>query len=417
MTAISVIIPVYNVAPYITGCIGALKTQCFRDLEFIFVDDCSTDKSRAAVEEFARTDPRVRISRNRENIGPGLSRNRGIETADGDYLSFIDPDDSLAPDFYQLLYEKAVSGDFDIVKGSRVKVDPVSGKRQPEKVNELIRTRMRQGEPLYFCFKRQHTTAIFRKCLFEDKRIRYGTGRSAEDTTFLLSVCKKTENIAFADPAIYYYHVRPGSRTSLFTEQRCRDELKSFSEKVDLLCLEKTDPFTVRYLENALSSYVSNICQGMCEGLIPEETEMDFVSFLREQLFRIPAWTQCKKSEYESSVLMDHQRLIPMINVKPRQFHCDRVRRWTDLLTACPETEAGYLLTGYDHALLHALSSFLLHDPKSFFFSRNHFVFIKEQLARLSPELRKQLIRNAGPAVKKLLAKLRDRMRYGTDFS
>lgn len=106
MTAISVIIPVYNVAPYIAGCIGALKNQCFRDLEFIFVDDCSTDESMAAAEEFARTDPRVRILRNRENIGPGLSRNRGIETADGDYLSFMDPDDSLARIFINCCTKK-----------------------------------------------------------------------------------------------------------------------------------------------------------------------------------------------------------------------------------------------------------------------------------------------------------------------
>ena len=107
MTVISVILPVYNVEPYIGACIESLKRQSFRDLEFIFVDDCSTDNSVAVIEDFARTDPRVRIIRNTENLGSGPTRNRGIEAAKGEYLSFIDPDDWIAPDFYERLYAKA----------------------------------------------------------------------------------------------------------------------------------------------------------------------------------------------------------------------------------------------------------------------------------------------------------------------
>ena len=97
---ISVILPVYNVAPYIGKCILALKAQTLTDLEFIFVDDCSDDDSAAIIEEFAREDDRVRLLKNAENLGPGVSRNAGIESAKGDYLSFVDPDDWLEKNYF-----------------------------------------------------------------------------------------------------------------------------------------------------------------------------------------------------------------------------------------------------------------------------------------------------------------------------
>ena len=96
---VSVILPVYNVAPYLGRCIESLQAQTLADLEFIFVDDCSTDGSMESVEAWAEKDSRVRILRNEKNIGPGPSRNRGIEEARGEHLSFVDPDDYIAPDF------------------------------------------------------------------------------------------------------------------------------------------------------------------------------------------------------------------------------------------------------------------------------------------------------------------------------
>ena len=104
---VTVVIPVWNVGPYIGRCIESLKAQTHSSLEFIFVDDCGTDDSMAQVEAFATQDARVVILRNASNAGTGVSRNRGIEHAQGNYLSFVDPDDSLAPDFYELLLKKA----------------------------------------------------------------------------------------------------------------------------------------------------------------------------------------------------------------------------------------------------------------------------------------------------------------------
>lgn len=78
---VSAILPVYNVEQYIGRCIESLKAQTLAGLEFIFVDDCSTDGSMEKVEAWAAEDERVRILRNGENLGAGPSANRGIEWA------------------------------------------------------------------------------------------------------------------------------------------------------------------------------------------------------------------------------------------------------------------------------------------------------------------------------------------------
>ena len=403
MTAISVILPVYNVAPYISACIDSLKQQRFQDLEFIFVDDCSMDDSMAFVEKFAETDPRVRILRNGENLGPGPSRNRGIEAAAGDYLSFVDPDDAIAPDFYELLYGKAVSGNFDIVKGSRVKVDSLSGKIQQEKINERIRYGLKHGDPLFYLFTYQHQTAIYKKALFADKTIIYGSSRNVQDTTFLLSVCKKTQNIVFEDPAVYYYSARSGSATSAYTEQRCRNELDGLREKIDILLKERLDRYAVRYLDVMLIGYVSNICRGISEGAILNDREAGLTGLLLRQLSRMPEWASGEKDQIELLILARYQRLIPMKNVKPEQFHYDRLQRWTDFLAEHPGLECGRILEGYDLALFRSLISFMLHGRGEFFRTRKHWLFIREQACRLTPKQRKQMIRFAWPALHRIL--------------
>ena len=115
---VSVVLPVHNVEQHIARCIGSLRVQTMDELEFIFVDDCSTDGSMVEVELWAAEDDRVRIIRNEQNLGAGPSRNRGIEAANGEYVSFIDPDDYVSSDFYELLYTAATAdGRHDIAKG------------------------------------------------------------------------------------------------------------------------------------------------------------------------------------------------------------------------------------------------------------------------------------------------------------
>ena len=119
MPAVSVIIPVYKVEPYIARCARALFSQTMEDLEFIFVDDCTPDASiavmREVLQEFPERKEQVVVYRMPQNSGLVAVRMQGLALARGEYVIHCDSDDAVDPEAYQLMYEKAVAEDLDIV--------------------------------------------------------------------------------------------------------------------------------------------------------------------------------------------------------------------------------------------------------------------------------------------------------------
>ena len=100
---ISVIVPIYNVAPYLRECIESILNQDYKNLEILLVDDGSTDDCGMICDEYAMVDNRIRVF-HKENGGLSSARNLGIKEASGKYISFIDSDDYVAVDFLSTLY-------------------------------------------------------------------------------------------------------------------------------------------------------------------------------------------------------------------------------------------------------------------------------------------------------------------------
>src|SRR5437870_2283989 len=105
--SISVIVPIYNKAKYLRECLQSVLTQTFGDFEIICVDDASTDGSAEILTDFVDRERRVRVYRNTVNLGPGASRNIGIDKSRGTYLQFTDADDLLPPNALAALYHLA----------------------------------------------------------------------------------------------------------------------------------------------------------------------------------------------------------------------------------------------------------------------------------------------------------------------
>lgn len=116
---ISVIIPVYNVEPYIARCAHALMNQTLDDMELIFVDDCSPDNSVALLhrilEEYPVRRPRTTIISHDINKGVAAARTTGMRAMSGEYMAHCDPDDIPTPDMYRKMYETAKAADADMV--------------------------------------------------------------------------------------------------------------------------------------------------------------------------------------------------------------------------------------------------------------------------------------------------------------
>ena len=106
MPAISVIVPIYNVEPYLSQCLDSIISQTLADIEIICVNDGSTDNSLQILQKYAAQDNRIKII-NQPNQGLSAARNSGIDVATGEFIGFVDSDDYIAPDFYETLYTVA----------------------------------------------------------------------------------------------------------------------------------------------------------------------------------------------------------------------------------------------------------------------------------------------------------------------
>ena len=117
MYKISILVPVYNVEHYIERCIRSIQEQTFKDFECIVVNDCTPDKSMEIVSSLVQNDNQFRIIHHGVNKGLGESRNTGIRDAEGEYITFIDSDDHVEPEYLEQLYDAIIASQAKIVEG------------------------------------------------------------------------------------------------------------------------------------------------------------------------------------------------------------------------------------------------------------------------------------------------------------
>lgn len=194
MPKISVVLPCYNVSKYIDKCIESLLCQTLEDIEFIFVDDCSPDDTYDRITQYK--DDRIKIIRHEANRYTAEARNTGIKNATGEYISFIDPDDYIEPDFLEKLYTLAKNNNADIAKGI-IRYVP-SGKT----ISKNIRINKNK-----YNFTFMMLTGIYKRELFIKNHIEF----------FIDTICGQFPLVHFAnkvvtcEDAIYNYVIRPGS--------------------------------------------------------------------------------------------------------------------------------------------------------------------------------------------------------------
>ena len=95
---VTIIMPAYNSEKYLKDAIESVKAQTYQDWELFIIDDCSSDRTRILAEELAKTDERIVVEHNRENIGVAKTRNHGVKKAESDWVAFLDSDDMWTPD-------------------------------------------------------------------------------------------------------------------------------------------------------------------------------------------------------------------------------------------------------------------------------------------------------------------------------
>ena len=113
MNLVSIVVPVYNAENYLTDCVDSIRAQSYQNIEILLVDDGSTDTSASLCDQLGQLDPRIRVIHN-SNHGVSNARNTGLDQATGEYILFVDSDDTISPNLVRDNLEELVSDNSDI---------------------------------------------------------------------------------------------------------------------------------------------------------------------------------------------------------------------------------------------------------------------------------------------------------------
>lgn len=221
----SVIVPVYNVAPYLRESLNSLVAQTFSGWEAICVDDGSTDGSAAILDEYAAQDSRIKVLR-QENSGVSAARNRGLEVAKGDYLWFVDGDDVVAPDALQTIagaIDEFNSPDIVQFLNEKFWNNPprfAGGGRQTE-LFDLEETSERRRAFNIHAQWLLGSSAVYSRATFGGER--FAGFANCEDSLWGRRAFYKARCLVYIDRALYGYRQREGSANNVWTRRRLND--------------------------------------------------------------------------------------------------------------------------------------------------------------------------------------------------
>lgn len=309
MKLLSVILPVYNVAPYLEGCVHSLLSQTYAALEVLLIDDGSTDSSGALCDALAQRDSRVRVF-HKENGGVSTARNLGLDRARGEYIGFVDPDDRVEPEMFADLIA-AMEGDGTDAAFCGYWEDPEqpSAYEQPILHSPAAQGTVAGSEALYQCLIGMgygYFTAVWNKVFRRDAIAgpdgslpRFEPGCAiAEDELWLTQVVPGLQGVSLLPKP--YYHWLQRTSSALHARLNAARWRTALWAKERACALVRDDP---RCGELALGKVYNDVfhvtCLAYCEG--EQAVRQEFLTRLRPYktpFLRSNEFSKAKKGRY-----------------------------------------------------------------------------------------------------------------------
>lgn len=239
---ISVIVPVYNVEDYLCKCVDSILAQSYKRIEIILVDDGSTDGSPVIADNYAKKYKNIKVI-HKKNGGLSSARNAGMKIASGEWLSFIDSDDYVEPDFISELFKLTRNNDPRIgittcsfqgfsYDGSTPKSPAVWLEKEMtgvEALDDLFKNKRRAN----VCF------SLTRSCLFKEHGIEFPEGQEYEDVFPRIRLLYYSDKVSFTNKRLYNYLSRKNSITGeSFSESKYRDFMTTINNVESFLASE-----------------------------------------------------------------------------------------------------------------------------------------------------------------------------------
>ena len=220
---VSIIIPVYNVEKYLERCLSCVRSQTFEDFEVLIIDDGSSDSSGKIADLFAEDDNRFKVF-HRDNHGVSATRNFGLDNASGEFVSFIDADDSVCPDFLEKLVAPHLEKRLDftfcdiLLEQAEGNVEHIAWQKGADK-DESLRNFFLDGW-CGTCYNK-----IYRRSFIEENHLRFSEDiRYCEDVIFNVQILTKATDFEKIHAPLYLYNrINTESATHIFNKRHEAD--------------------------------------------------------------------------------------------------------------------------------------------------------------------------------------------------
>ena len=213
MADISIIVPIYNAEKYLNKCIDSLVNQTKKELEFILVNDGSTDSSEDIIKSYK--DKRIKYFKNK-NQGIGKTRNFGIDKATGKYLMFLDSDDYLDINACEKLYNKAIKEKSDLVVFDFYRVEDTL---KEVTINNFKSSSLKENPNLLLDINLGPCNKLIKRELIDKNNTRFNEELKYEDTPFVTEIIKNANKISKLNEYLHYYVIHSNSETTVRDER------------------------------------------------------------------------------------------------------------------------------------------------------------------------------------------------------
>ena len=232
---VSIIIPVYNVKPYVAEALDSVINQTYKNLEIIVIDDGSNDGSEKICDEYAKKDNRIKLI-HQENRGLSAARNTGLDNMSGEYVAFLDSDDVFELEAIEKSLQAMLYNNVDCVVFKRIDCKTKRNGKLKQLSKDTIVPKMSEGiysrqEALRLIANRKINFAVWNK-LYKSyiwKNLRFPDGIVYEDVYLILQIIDKTKNIYMFDDILIKHRIREGSIVLTPSFKNIKDNFNSWS--------------------------------------------------------------------------------------------------------------------------------------------------------------------------------------------
>ncbi len=217
MIKVSIIVPVYNVYPYLRKCLDSLVNQTLKEIEIIIVNDGSLDNSQEIIDEYKKKYKNIKAYK-KENGGLSSARNTGLKKARGEYIAFVDSDDYVELDMYEKMYKKALEKNFSVVVSDLTYIYPDKKVLASSNILKDIEKEEELKKAMINIYPAAWNK-IFNHQLLKESKILFKEGVWFEDVEFLYRLFPYIKSIGVVKEPLYNYLQREGAITRTFDER------------------------------------------------------------------------------------------------------------------------------------------------------------------------------------------------------